>query len=396
MAITPAERMSHIGQETAFEVLVRARALEARGRSVVHLEIGEPDFDTPSHIIAAAQQALEEGFTHYGPGAGLPQLRQAVSGYLKRWRGLDIDPGRVIVTPGGKPIMFFAILALINPGDEVIYPDPGFPIYESMVRFVGGRAVAMPLREERRFRFDPEEFKNLVSDKTRLIIINSPHNPTGSVLTRSDLQVIADVARERNIVVLSDEIYSRILYTGAHESIATLEGMLDRTIILDGWSKTWAMTGWRLGFGVFPAELVPHVERLISNSVSCTASFAQQAAIAALDGSQESVTEMVAEFTRRRTAIVDGLNALPGVRCLEPDGAFYAFPNIAATGINSRDLADRLLEEAGVACLSGTAFGSYGEGFIRFSYANSLDNIHEALGRMGRLLAGSQQAVTRL
>jgi aspartate/methionine/tyrosine aminotransferase len=388
--------MSHIGQETAFEVLVRARALEARGRSVVHLEIGEPDFDTPSHIIAAAQQALEQGFTHYGPGAGLPELRQAVSDYLRRWRGLDIDPGRVIVTPGGKPVMFFAILALINPGDEVIYPDPGFPIYESMVRFVGGRAVAMPLREERRFRFDPDEFKNLVTDKTRLIIINSPHNPTGSVLTRADLQVIADVARERNIVVLSDEIYSRILYTGNHESIATFDDMLDRTIILDGWSKTWAMTGWRLGFGVFPAELVPHVERLISNSVSCTASFAQQAAIVALSGSQESVTEMVAEFTRRRTAVVEGLNALPGVRCLEPDGAFYAFPNITATGIASRELADRLLQEAGVACLSGTAFGSYGEGFLRFSYANSLENIHEALGRMGRLLASSQQAVTRL
>src|SRR5438128_4776495 len=237
MAITPAERMSHIGQETAFEVLVRARALEARGRSVVHLEIGEPDFDTPSHIIAAAQDALEAGYTHYGPGAGQPELRLAVAGYLKRWRGLDIDPGRVIVTPGGKPIMFFTILALINPGDEVLYPDPGFPIYESMVRFVGGRAVAMPLREERRFRFDPEEFKSLVSDKTRLIIINSPHNPTGSVLTRADLQVIAAVARQRNIVVLSDAMYSRILYTGEHESIATLDGRLDRTIIVDGWSK---------------------------------------------------------------------------------------------------------------------------------------------------------------
>jgi aspartate aminotransferase len=395
MAITPAERMSHIGQETAFEVLVMARALEATGRSVVHLEIGEPDFDTPSHIIAAGQQALEEGFTHYGPGAGLPELRQAVSVYLKRWRGLDIDPGRVIITPGGKPIMFFAILALIDPGDEVIYPDPGFPIYESMVRFVGGRAVAMPLREERRFRFDPDEFRGLVTDKTRLIIINSPHNPTGSVLTRVDLEVIADVARERNIVVLSDEIYARLLYTGEHESIATFEGMLERTIILDGWSKTWAMTGWRLGFGVFPAELVPHVERLISNSVSCTASFAQQAAIAALEGPQESVASMLAEFGRRRTAIVDGLNALPGVHCLEPDGAFYAFPNITATGFESRDLADRLLQEAGVACLAGTAFGSYGEGFIRFSYANSLDNIHEALGRMGRLLAGSRPAVMR-
>ena len=385
--ITPAERMNHIGQETAFEVLVRARALEATGRSVVHLEIGEPDFDTPSHIISAAQQALEEGFTHYGPGAGLPELRQAVAAYLQRWRGIDVDPLRVIVTPGGKPIMFFAILALINPGDEVIYPDPGFPIYESMARFVGGTPVAMPLREERGFRFDPDEFLSLVSDRTRLIIINSPHNPTGSILTHADLEVVADVARERNIVVLSDEIYSRLLYNGQrHESIATLDGMLDRTILLDGWSKTWAMTGWRLGFGVFPTELVPHVERLISNSVSCTASFAQQAAIAALEGPQDAVDRMLAEFVERRAAIVAGLNALPGVRCLEPDGAFYAFPNITGTGFKSRDLADRLLQEAGVACLSGTAFGTYGEGFIRFSYANSLPNIHLALERMRTVL----------
>ncbi len=396
MAIVPAERMNHIGQETAFEVLVRARALEAKGRSVVHLEIGEPDFDTPSHIIAAGQQALEEGFTHYGPGAGLPELRTAVAGYLQRWRGLEIDPARIVITPGGKPVMFFAILALINPGDEVIYPDPGFPIYESMARFVGGKPVPMPLREDRRFRFDPEEFRSLVTDRTRLIIINSPHNPTGSVLTKSDLEVVAEVARERNIVVLSDEIYARILYTGQHESIATLDGMLDRTIILDGWSKTWAMTGWRLGFGVFPAELVPHVERLISNSVSCTASFAQQAAIAALDGPQESVARMLDEFTTRRTAIVAGLNALPGVRCLEPDGAFYAFPNITGTGFASRDLADRLLEEAGVACLSGTAFGSYGEGFIRFSYANNLANIQLALDRMRQLLLAAPRTVAHL
>jgi aspartate aminotransferase len=396
MAIRAAERMANIGQETAFEVLVRARALEARGRSVVHLEIGEPDFDTPSHIISAAQHALESGFTHYGPGAGAPELREAVSGYLQRWRGLDIDPARVIVTPGGKPIMFFAILALINPGDEVIYPDPGFPIYESMARFVGGRPVPMPLREGRRFRFDPDEFRALVTDRTRLIIVNSPHNPTGSVLTRADLEVIADVARERDIVVLSDEIYSRLLYTGQHESIAALDGMLDRTIILDGWSKTWAMTGWRLGFGVFPSELVPHVERLISNSVSCTASFAQQAAIAALDGPQDSVAQMLEEFTARRAVIVQGLNELPGVRCLEPDGAFYAFPNITATGFGSRDLADRLLEEAGVACLSGTAFGQYGEGFLRFSYANSLDNIHLALERVRSLLEAKPAAVARL
>ena len=395
MGITPAERMNHIGQETAFEVLVRARALEATGRSVVHLEIGEPDFDTPGHIIAAAQQALEGGFTHYGPGAGLPAPRLAVARYLRKWRGLDVDAGRVIITPGGKPVMFFAILALVNPGDEVIYPNPGFPIYESMVTFVGGKAVPMPLRQERRFRFDPDEFRSLVTDRTRLIIINSPHNPTGSVLTRGDLQTIADVARERDIVVLSDEIYSRILYTGQHESIATLDGMLDRTILLDGWSKTWAMTGWRLGFGVFPTELVPHIERLISNSVSCTASFAQQAAVAALDGPQEAVDRMLEEFARRRAAIVQGLNTLPGVHCLEPEGAFYAFPNITATGFSSRELADCLLEEAGVACLAGTAFGSYGEGFIRFSYANSLDNIHLALERMRRLLE-SRQPVARL
>ncbi len=387
--------MNHIGQETAFEVLVRARALEAKGRSVVHLEIGEPDFETPGHIVAAAQQALEEGFTHYGPGAGLPELRAAVSLYVQRWRNLDVAPSRVIITPGGKPIMFFAILALINPGDEVIYPDPGFPIYESMARFVGGTPVPMPLREERAFRFDPAEFRSLVTDRTKLIIINSPHNPTGGVLTRSDLEVIADVARERDIVVLSDEIYARILYSGQHESIATLDGMLDRTILLDGWSKTWAMTGWRLGFGVFPEALVPHVERLISNSVSCTASFAQQAAIAALDGPQDAVERMLEEFRARRTAIVDGLNALPGVRCLEPEGAFYAFPNISATEFSSRELADRLLEEAGVACLAGTAFGTYGEGFIRFSYANSLDNIHLALDRMRAFLAAGR-AVARL
>jgi aspartate/methionine/tyrosine aminotransferase len=391
MVIAPAERMNHIGHETAFEVLVRARALEAKGRSVVHLEIGEPDFDTPGHIIAAAQQALEEGFTHYGPGAGLPELRQSVAAYLKRWRGIELDPTRVVITPGGKPVMFFAILALVNPGDEVLYPDPGFPIYESMVRFVGGHPVPMPLREERRFRFDPDEFQSLVGDRTRLIIVNSPHNPTGSVLTRADLEVIANVARERDLVVLSDEIYSRLLYTGEHQSIATLDGMLDRTILLDGWSKTWAMTGWRLGFGVFPSELVPHVERLISNSVSCTASFAQQAAIAALEGPQDGVVRMLDEFTARRAAIVTGLNAIPGFRCLEPDGAFYAFPNVTATGMPSRELADRLLEEAGVACLSGTAFGVHGEGFLRFSYANSLENINVALERI-RTFVGATAA----
>jgi len=389
MPIEPAARMAHIGAETAFEVLVRARALEAQGRSVIHLEIGEPDFETPSHIIQAGQQAIEDGHTHYGPGAGLPELRQAVSRYLARWRNIQVDPGRVVITPGGKPVMFFAIMALVNPGDQVMYPDPGFPIYESMARFVGGTPVPMPLREERHFRFDPNEFRSLVTDRTRLIIINSPHNPTGGVLTKDDLEAIADVARERNIVVLSDEIYGRILYTGEHVSIATLPGMLERTVILDGWSKTWAMTGWRLGFGVFPPELIVHVERLISNSVSCTASFSQQAAIAALEGPQEPVNAMLTEFRSRRAAIVQGLNDLPGVSCLEPEGAFYAFPNITATGYSSRELADRLLDEAGVACLAGTAFGQYGEGYIRFSYANSLENIGIALERVRAFLCRS-------
>ncbi|MBV9356550.1 MAG: pyridoxal phosphate-dependent aminotransferase, partial [Chloroflexi bacterium] len=308
------------------------------------------------------------------------------------WRGLDVPWDRVIITPGGKPVMFYTIMTLVNPGDEVLYPNPGFPIYESMVRFVGGKAVAMPLREERQFRFDPDEFRSLVTDRTRLIIINSPHNPTGSVLAPSDLETIAEVATERNIAVLSDEIYARILYSGEHRSIAALPGMLDRTIILDGWSKTWAMTGWRLGFGVFPAAMVPHVDRLISNSVSCTATFSQKAAIAALDGPQAPVEAMVAEFRRRRALIVDGLNRLPGVHCLAPQGAFYAFPNITGTGMSSQELADRLLNEAGVACLAGSSFGEWGEGYLRFSYANSLENIQWALDRMDELLRASASA----
>jgi aspartate/methionine/tyrosine aminotransferase len=389
-----AERMGHIGSETAFTVLVKARALEAQGRKVVHLEIGEPDFDTPGHIVQAGQQALEEGFTHYGPGVGLPELRQAVSRYVARWRGLDVPPERVVITPGGKPVMFYTIMALVNPGDEVMYPDPGFPIYDSMVRFVGATPVPMPLREERQFRFDPDEFRSLVSDRTRLIILNTPHNPTGSVLTLSDLEAIADVARERDIAVMSDEIYARILYSGEHRSIATLPGMLDRTILLDGWSKTWAMTGWRLGFGIFPEAMVLHVDRLISNSVSCTSTFAQRAAIAALEGPQDDVDAMVAEFRRRRALIVAGVNSLPGMHCLEPQGAFYAFPNISATGYSSQELADRLLNEAGVACLSGASFGAHGEGYVRFSYANSVENIQWALDRMAEFLTKAPASVS--
>ena len=380
-----ASRMGRIGTESAFEVLVKARALEARGRDVIHLEIGEPDFDTPRHIVEAAGDALEAGYTHYGPALGLPELRQEIARYLAEWRGVEAPWQRIAVTPGGKPPMFYTILALIEAGDEVVYPNPGFPIYESMIRFVGGKPVPLPLREEREFRFDPDEFRGLVTDRTRLIIINSPQNPTGGVLTRADLEAIAEVAIERDILVLADEIYARILYEGEHVSIASLPGMLDRTILLDGFSKTWAMTGWRLGFALFPEALLPHIDRLIVNSVSCTASFSQRAAIAALSGPQDDVEAMVAEFRRRRDAVVAGLNAIPGIRCLSPHGAFYVFPNITGLGRPSREVADLLLQEAGVATLSGTAFGEYGEGYLRLSYANSLENLKRAVERIGEV-----------
>ena len=377
-----ASRMERIGTETAFEVLVRARALEAQGREVIHLEIGEPDFDTPGHIVRAAQQALEEGQTHYGPALGQPDLRAAIAGEIAQTCGIEVDPKRVIVTPGAKPIMYFSIMALVDPGDEVIYPNPGFPIYESMIQFMGGAAVPLPLREDKEFRFDPDEFRSLVTDKTRLIILNSPANPTGGVLTRSDLEAVAAVARERDLVVLSDEIYGRIIYEGEFVSIASLEGMAERTIILDGFSKTYAMTGWRLGYGVFPEWLVPHIDRLIVNSVSCTSTFSQRGALAALTGPQEPVTEMVEEFRRRRAFVVEGLNRIPGISCLTPHGAFYAFPNVSGLGLPSKQVADRLLQEAGIACLSGTAFGSYGEGYLRLSYANSDENLVKALERV--------------
>jgi aspartate/methionine/tyrosine aminotransferase len=366
-------------------VLYKARALVALGRDVIHLEIGEPDFDTPRHIVEAAGDALEGGYTHYGPALGLPELRQAIANYLAEWRGVEAPWQRIAVTPGGKPPMFYTMMALIEAGDEVIYPNPGFPIYESMVNFVGGKAVPLPLREEREFRFDPDEFRSLVTDRTRLIIFNSPQNPTGGVLTRADLEAIAEVAVERDILVLADEIYARILYEGEHLSIATLPGMLERTILLDGFSKTWAMTVWRLGFALFPEALLPHIDRLIVNSVSCTASFSQRAAIAALTGPQDDVTTMVAEFRRRRDAVVDGLNAIPGISCLKPHGAFYVFPNIRGLGRPSREVADLLLQEAGVATLSGTAFGEHGEGYLRLSYANSLENLNRAVERIGDL-----------
>ncbi len=381
-----AERMSRLGTETAFEVLVRARALEAQGREVVHLEIGEPDFDTPANIIEAAVQALRTGHTHYTPSAGIPELREAVAEEVARTRKIPVTPGNVVIVPGGKPIIFFTILALVDPGDEVIYPNPGFPIYESMINFVGAKAVPVPLLEENDFCFDLDIFRRVINRRTKLVIINSPQNPTGGVLCRADLETIAELVQENDCYVLSDEIYSRILYEGEFVSIASLPGMQERTIILDGFSKTYAMTGWRMGYGVMPEALAAGVARLVTNSVSCTAAFTQRAGIAGLTGPQDAVEQMVAEFRRRRDVIVAGLNAIPGVHCRTPAGAFYAFPNVKAFGRPSKEIADYLLQEAGVAVLSGTAFGEYGEGYLRLSYANSIANIQKALERMREAL----------
>ncbi|MFI5261287.1 MAG: pyridoxal phosphate-dependent aminotransferase [Candidatus Limnocylindrales bacterium] len=384
-----ADRVIDIGTETAFEAAARARALEATGRHVIHLEIGEPDFDTPANVRAAAKQALDEGWTHYGPYLGLPQLREAIAADSTARRGFTVDPANVVVTPGAKPIMFYALLALAQAGDEVIYPDPGFPIYESMTRFVGATPVRLPIREENDYRLDVDELRGLVTDRTRLIIFNSPANPTGGVLTRSDLEAIADVARERDLVVLADEIYMRILYDGTeHLSIAAFPGMAERTIVLDGFSKTYAMTGWRLGYAVLPPALVAAYGRLIINSVSCVATFAQLAAVEALVGPQDAVEAMVTEFAARRDLIVAGLNDIPGVTCRTPHGAFYAFPNVAGTGLDGPRMADRLLHEGGVAVLSGTAFGHVGADHLRVSYANSRENLRLALERFSEVVSG--------
>jgi aspartate aminotransferase len=374
-----ANRMSRLGTETAFEVLNKARALERQGRSIIHLEIGEPDFDTPSNVIEAAVSALHKGWTHYGPSAGLPDLRQAIAQEVSRTRGVPCGSDEVVVVPGGKPIIFFSILALVDEGDEVIYPNPGFPIYESMINYIGGRAIPIRLREERDFGLDVNELSSLITDRTKLIIINSPQNPTGGVLSRQDIQAIAEVIGDRNILVLSDEIYSRLIFDGKHHSIMSVPGFKERTILLDGFSKTYAMTGWRMGYGVMRPDLAAHVTRLMTNSNSCTASFTQVAGIEALRGDQSSVERMRAEFQQRRDLFVAGLNRVKGFSCRMPKGAFYVFPNIQKTGWKSKPLADALLEQAGVACLSGTAFGDFGEGYLRFSVANSLENLNKAL-----------------
>jgi len=379
------ERLKTIGTESAFEVLAKAGALEAQGKSIIHLEIGSPDFPTPKHIVEAGKKALDEGWTKYGPTPGLPDLRQAIATYISATRKIKVGPENVCVVPGGKPIMYFVIIALVNPGDEVIYPDPGFPIYESMIRFQGGIPVPIPLLESKKFSLDLNVLKDKLSDKTKLVILNSPHNPTGGIIPPEDVKEIADLLRERDVMVLSDEIYSRIVYDGTPKSITEFDGMLEKTCILDGFSKTYSMTGWRLGYGVMPVWLGEAIGKLMVNSNSCTASFTQKAGVAALTGPQDDVEKMVAEFRRRRDAIAAGLNTIPGFRCLVPAGAFYAFPNVQGTGMSSKELADLLLYEAGVACLNGGAFGSYGDGYLRFSYANSLENILEAVERIRKV-----------
>jgi len=377
-----AKRMERLGTETAFEVLVKAKALEAQGRDIIHLEIGEPDFDTPSNIIEAGCDALRKGFTHYGPSAGMMELREVIAQHVSKTLRVNVTPDEVVVVPGGKPIIFFSILALAEEGDEIIYPNPGFPIYESMINYVGAKAVPIRLREELEFRLDVDELAGLINDRTKLLILNSPQNPTGGVLTKDDIDAIARATGDRNIMVLSDEIYSQLLFEGEHHSIMSIDGMKERTILLDGFSKTYAMTGWRMGYGVMRADLATHISRLMTNSNSCTASFTQVAGIEALRGSQDVVDGMRAKFEKRRDVMVAGLNKIKGFSCRVPHGAFYVFPNITKTGWPSKKLADALLDDAGVAALSGTAFGDFGEGYLRFSVANSIENIEKALDRI--------------
>ena len=385
-----AERMKSLGTETAFEVLAKARALEKQGKDIVHLEIGEPDFDTPKNIKDAAMKALNAGYTHYVPSAGIPELRQAIADYISKTRNLNASPEEVVVTPGGKPIMFYTILALVNPGDEVLYPNPGFPIYESLINFVGAKPVPIPLEEKNDFSLDREYVKKRITKKTKLIIINSPENPTGGVLTREDLKVIADcIANRDDVFVLSDEIYSRIIYEGKHESITAFPGMKEKTILLDGFSKTYAMTGWRLGYGVMRKDIASKFAQLMTNSNSCTSAFTQMAGVEALTGRQNEAERMVNEFKKRREVIVDGLNKIKGITCKKPHGAFYVFPNIEDTGMNCRELGEYLMSN-GVAVLPGTSFGKYGEGYLRLSFANSVENIKKALDRIAKALEKRQ------
>jgi len=382
-----ADRMGRLGTETAFEVLAKARALEAQGRDIVHLEIGEPDFDTPDNIRKAAEKAIWAGYTHYGPSAGLMEVRQAFCDYFAKDRGVEYTPDQIVVTPGGKPLIFLPVIALVDHGDEVIYPNPGYPIYESAIKFAGGKPVPLMLREERDFRFDIAELEEKINPKTKMLIINSPQNPTGGVLEMSDLKRIAELAVENDVVVLSDEVYSKIVYEGEHHTVASLDGMKERTILMDAHSKTYAMTGWRLGFAAMPTAIAEKVTKLNTNIYSHATTFVQLAGVEAVKGPQDKVGEMVELFRKRRDAIVDGMNAISGFSCLRPKGAFYVFPNIKETGMSASELADKLLNEAGVACLAGTCFGDFGEGYLRFSYANSLTNIEKAVDRIKGVMA---------
>ena len=385
--MTVAARMNNLGTESAFEVLARARALEAQGQEIIHLEIGEPDFETPQHIVEAGMKAISDGFTHYGPTAGLPQLRESIARNSGEVRGTTTDPANVVVTPGAKPIMFYVLLALAEPGVEVIYPNPGFPIYESMIKFSGATPVPMQLLEDKDYHPDLEILPGMSTHKTRLIILNSPENPCGSALTKDELETIANIVKEHpGLYVMADEIYKDILYTGEHYSISSVPGMQERTIILDGFSKSYAMTGWRMGYGILPEELVPHIVKLAVNSVSCAASFTQMAAVAALEGPKDEVEAMIGEFAIRRRIIADGLRSIPGVNCPEPEGAFYAFPSIHGTGLTSTQFEERAMNEAGVALLSGSAFGEYGEGYVRLSYANSQENIKKAIDKLDKMV----------
>jgi aspartate aminotransferase len=381
-----ASRMDRIGTETAFEAAARARALEATGVDVVHLEVGEPDFDTPANIRAAAKQALDEGKTHYAPFAGIPELRAAIADDATARKGFPVSPDQVFVTVGGKGVMLYAIEALVDDGDEVIVPDPGYPIYESLVSWIGGSAIPIPIRQANGFRLDPDELASLVTPRTRMIVLNSPANPSGGVLTRTDLESIAELALANDLIVLADEIYGRILYEGEHVSIASLPGMAERTVVLDGFSKTYAMTGWRLGYAIVPEWLSFAFGRLIINSVSNVCSFAQHGAVEALRGPQDEVDKMVAEFHARRDLVVDGLNAIPGISCLRPSGAFYVLPQVSGTGLTGTELSTRLLYEAGVSTLAGTAFGGVATDHIRLSYATSQANIRTALDRIGQFV----------
>ena len=380
--INLANRMNRLGTETAFEVLAKAKKLEAEGRNIIHLQIGEPDFNTPSNITEAGKKALDDGYTGYNPSAGYDELKEQIKIYSKNIRSYEFDKDQVVVTSGGKPIMFYTMLALINPGDEVLYPNPGFPIYESMINFVGGKAVPLKLEEKLGYNFDIDKVESLINENTKLIILNSPNNPCGSAINDNNMSKLANILENKNITILSDEIYSQFLYEGSHSSISDHKNLSSKTIILDGFSKSYSMTGWRIGYGIFPKELVDPITKLVTNSNSCTASFTQIAAIEALKGNQESVNKMVNEFKSRRDLIVDGLNNIKNISCPKPSGAFYVFPNITKTGLSSESFANRLLEEHGVATLSGESFGAEGKGYIRISFANSKENIAEALNRI--------------